>query len=207
METKRPPVINHLAAHDTLPIIKVFYEFNHLKSLFRQGWLHHGITRSQCETVAEHTLGVTLLALFLADAHFPHLDRTKVMMLGLLHDFGEIYAGDIVPGRISLAEKHQREQASVEQVFARLPRGADYLALWQEYEAGNSPEAQFVKEIDRLEMGLQAGIYELETALDLSLFFESTDKALTTPELREIFAALLRLRPIPSKKSEPPHAT
>ena len=202
METKRPPAIRHLAAKDTLPIIKVFYEFNHLKSLFRQGWLHHGIPRDQCETVAEHTLGVVLLSLFLADAHFPRLDRTKVMLLSLLHDFGEIYAGDIVPGRVSLTEKHQREQASVEQVFARLPRGAEYLALWQEYEAGSSPEARFVKEIDRLEMGMQAGIYEMETPQDLSLFFESTDKALTTPELRDIFAALLQLRPSRTSKKE-----
>lgn len=195
METKRAHAIQHLKNKDTLPIIEVFYEFNHLKCLYRQGWLRHGITKEQCESVAEHSLGVTLLALFLADAYFPQLDRMKVVLMGLLHDFGEIYAGDIVPGKMSLADKHELERKSVERVFARLPKGREYLAVWQEFEDSQTPEARFVKEIDRLEMGLQASIYEAEKMADLSVFFESTDKALSTPELRKILDALLKLRP------------
>ena len=194
METKRAPVIRHLADRPVLPIIEVFYEFSQLKALFRQGWLRRGVPREQCETVAEHTLGVTLLALFLADAHFPNLDQAKLLRMALLHDFGEIHAGDIVPGKMSLADKHALEKQSVEQVFARLPKGADYLAIWQAFEDGQTPEARFLKEIDRLEMGLQASVYEHEKLGDLAVFFESTDKALTTPELREILAALLALR-------------
>ena len=194
METKRAPVIRHLADRPVLPIIEVFYEFSQLKALFRQGWLRRGVPREQCETVAEHTLGVTLLALFLADAHFPNLDQGKLLRMALLHDVGEIHAGDIVPGKMSLADKHALEKQSVEQVFARLPKGAEYLAIWQEFEDGQTPEARFLKEIDRLEMGLQASVYEHEKLGDLAVFFESTDKALTTPELREILAALLALR-------------
>ena len=195
METKRAHAIQHLKNKDTLPIIEVFYEFNHLKCLYRQGWLRHGVTKEQCESVAEHSLGVTLLALFLADAYFPQLDRMKVVLMGLLHDFGEIYAGDIVPGKMSLADKHELERKSVERVFARLPKGREYLAVWQEFEDSQTPEARFVKEIDRLEMGLQASIYEAEKMADLSVFFESTDKALSTPKLRMILDALLKLRP------------
>ena len=195
METKRAHAIQHLKNKDTLPIIEVFYEFNHLKCLYRQGWLRHGITKEHCETVAEHSLGVTLLALFLADAYFPQMDRMKVVLMGLLHDFGEIYAGDIVPGKMSLADKHELERKSVERVFSRLPKGQEYLAVWQEFEDGQTPEAKYVKEIDRLEMGLQASVYESEKMADLAVFFESTDKALSTPELRKIFEALMKLRP------------
>ncbi|HHX98388.1 MAG TPA: HD domain-containing protein, partial [Lentisphaerae bacterium] len=54
---------------------------------------------------------------------------------------------------------------------------------------------KFIKEVDRLEMGLQATIYEQEQMGDLELFFQSTDRALSTPELREIFDALQALRP------------
>ena len=131
---------------------------------------------------------------FLADEFFPALDKGKLIRMGLLHDFGEIYAGDIVPGKMSLEDKHALEKQSVERVFARLPKGAEYLAIWQEFEDGQTPEARFLKEIDRLEMGLQASVYEHEKLGDLAVFFESTDKALTTPELREILAALLALR-------------
>jgi putative hydrolase of HD superfamily len=194
METKRKPAIRHLEGKNTLPIIAVYFEFSQLKSLFRQGWLRKGVSKDQCETVAEHTLGVVLLALFLADAHFPELDKDKLVRMGLLHDFGEIYAGDIVPGKMSLEEKHALEKKSVERVFSRLPKGQDYLALWEEFEAGQTAEARFLKEVDRLEMGMQASVYEQERLGDLDVFFDSTDKALTTPELRKILAALLKLR-------------
>ena len=194
METKRPHAIHHLEGKGALPLIQVFYEFTHLKTLYRQGWLRAGIFKEQCETVAEHTLGVTLLALFLADECAPEMDKTKLMWMGLLHDFGEIYAGDIVPGKMSLEGKHELERQSVERVFSKLPGGKDYLEIWEEFEAGQTREACFMKEVDRLEMGLQASVYEHENMADLSVFFESTDRALTTPALREILAAILKLR-------------
>ncbi|MDD2240454.1 MAG: HD domain-containing protein [Kiritimatiellae bacterium] len=195
METKRDQAIRKLDGKDVLPIVRVFFEFNHLKSLYRQGWLRAGIPKAHCETVAEHSLGVAVLALFLADAYFPELDTARLVRMGLLHDFGEIYAGDIVPGKLSLADKHELERQSVECVFGRLPNGADYLAIWEEFERGETAEARFLKEIDRLEMGLQASVYEQEGFGDLALFFESTDRALTTPELRQILEDLKALRP------------
>ncbi len=195
METKRAAAIRHLEGRNSLPIIELFFEFNNLKSLYRQGWLHHGIPKDQCETVAEHTLGVTLLALLLADECFPALDTAKLLRMGLLHDFGEIYAGDIVPGKMSLAAKHDLERKSVERVLLRLPKGREYLAVWQEFEDGQTAEARFMKEIDRLEMGLQASVYEHEKLGDLDAFFRSADQALSSPELRRILEAILALRP------------
>lgn len=194
METKRPHAIAHLAGKTTLPIIEMFFEFNHLKTLYRQGWLHHGVPKDQCETVAEHSMGVALLALFLADEFFPELDKGKLVQMGLLHDFGEIYAGDIVPGKASLADKHELELRSVERVFSRLRHGKKYLAVWEEFEAQETAEARFMKEIDRLEMVLQASVYEHDGMENLSAFFHSADKALSTPKLREILAVLLDLR-------------
>ena len=202
METKRAQAIRHMEGKGSLHIIEVFYEFSHLKTLYRQGWLRVGIPKVQCETVAEHSLGVALLALFLADEYFPDLDKSKLIRMGLLHDFGEIYAGDIVPGKMSLAEKHALERKSVERVFSRLSKGKDYLAVWEEFEAGETAEARVMKEIDRLEMGLQASVYEHERLGDLSLFFDSTDKALSTPELRSILAALRNLRAPTSRKEK-----
>ena len=195
METKRTQAIRHLDGKESLPVIEVFYEFNHLKALYRQGWLRHGVPKEHCETVAEHSMGVALLALFLADGYFPELDKGRLILMGLLHDFGEIYSGDIVPGKMSLEEKHALERKSVERVFLRLPKGKEYLAIWEEFEAQETPEARFMKEIDRLEMGLQASVYEQEGFGDLSVFFESTDQALSTPELRRILAAIRKLRP------------
>jgi putative hydrolase of HD superfamily len=174
------------------------FEFNHLKQLYRQGWLRAGISRARCESVAEHTLGVTLLALFLTDAHFPKVDKDKLLRMALLHDFGEIYAGDIIPSDgMPLARKHTLEKASVRKVLGRLPKGRRYLALWEEFEKGRTAEARLLRELDRLEMALQACVYEREGPAHLSHFFASADKALTSPALRKLFGEILRARPRP----------
>ena len=194
METKRPGAIRHLPPGTATPLLRAMYEFQHLKTLYRQGWLRAGIPRDQCESVAEHSMGVAMLSLFLADAHYPQLDRTKILLLALLHDFGEIHAGDIVPGKMALEEKHELEKAAVERVLSKLPNGKEYLAVWEEYEACETPEARLVKQVDRLEMGIQASVYEHEGFADLGDFFDSTDKALSTPELRAVYDELMRLR-------------
>lgn len=176
-------------------LLQTGFEFHHLKQLYRQGWLRAGIARARCESVAEHTLGVTLLALFLADSWFPKLDRNKLLRMALLHDFGEIYAGDIIPSDgMSLGRKHALEKASVRKVLGRLAKGQGYLALWEEFEKGKTPEARLLRELDRLEMALQACVYEREGLADLSRFFASADKALTSPALRKIFREIQRAR-------------
>ena len=194
METKRPHAIRLLDGKNAPALVQAFHEFCHLKTLFRQGWLRAGIPKEHCETVAEHSMGVAILALFLADAHFPELDKFKLLRMGLLHDFGEIYAGDFVPGKTTPENKRRLERESVERVFSKLPNGADYLALWEEFEDGQTAEARLLREIDRLEMGLQASVYEAEGLADLSAFFESADRAVASPPLRDAIDAILRLR-------------
>lgn len=196
METKCPPATDALQGKTPPPLVEAMFEVNRLKTLYRQGWLRTPVPRDRCESVAEHSFGVAVLSLFLADAFFPHLDRTKLLLLGLLHDFGEIYAGDIVPGKMSLADKHDLERQSVERVFAKLPGGPSYLAVWQEFEDQSTPEARLSKEVDRLEMGIQAVVYENAcAAADLSDFLASTRRALSSPALHSFLDALETLRP------------
>ncbi len=196
MQTKATPPISHLQGRRTLPLIEAYFEFNHLKQLYRQGWLRVGLSKERCESVAEHSFGMALLCLFLADSYFPEADASKVVRIALLHDLGEAYVGDITPhDKVSREEKLQREQQAVERILAKLPLGAEYLELWQEYEHGTSFEARLVRQVDRLEMGLQAAIYEHQGAGDLSEFFASVHKALETPELKTVLAELEKLRP------------
>ncbi len=195
MDTKASIPVSQLSARQVAPLIAAYFEFNHLKQLYRQGWLQHGVPHARCESVAEHTFGVAVLALFLADAHFPDLDASKVLRMALLHDFGEIYAGDITPADgIDRSEKMRLERHAVRQVLHKLPRGADYIALWEEYERGTSPEAQFVRQIDRLEMVLQASVYEHQDLADLSEFFTSVEQVLSAPTLQVILNELKAMR-------------
>lgn len=195
METKAALPVGALP-EDTPPWIRLYFELVHLKQLYRQGWLRRGVAPERCESVAEHSFGVAVLALFLAEEHFPDLDADKVLRLALLHDLGEIYAGDIIPADgVDAAEKSARERRSVARVLGKLPRGARYVALWEEYEEGASPEARFVREVDRLEMALQASVYEHQDEGALDDFFASAASQVETPALRELLRRLQSLRP------------
>ena len=177
------------------PIIQIYYEFANLKHLYRQGWLARDIPTEQCESVAEHTLGVALAAMFLADLSYPDLDPLKIIRMALIHDFGEIYAGDIIPtDQIPSEEKSDLEKEAVIQIFKGLPNGGDYLSLWEEFEKGTSPEARIVRQIDKLEMALQASIYEKLKLGDLPEFFHSARKEIHAPELVSIIKELETLR-------------
>ena len=195
MEWKAEIPAGFLEGRNAHAIVAAYFEFSHLKQLYRQGWLRRGIPKERCESVAEHTFGVAVLAVFLADNYFPELDTCQVARLALVHDFGEIYAGDIIPvDGISAQEKQRMEYEAVTQVFARFPKGDEYLELWEEYERGISPEARLVKQVDRLEMALQASVYEHQGAGNLQEFFESAAQAISDPELREIMAAIELVR-------------
>jgi putative hydrolases of HD superfamily len=184
-----------LAGKAAPALVQAYFEFNHLKQLYRQGWLREGIDPAQCESVAEHTFGVAVLAYLLAESYFPELDSCRVLRIALLHDFGEIYAGDITPeAGVSPAEKEARERQAVQQVLGRLPRSQKYLALWEEYEAGSTPEARFVKQVDRLEMALQADVYEHQGHTRLDAFFDSARKGLSDPRLIELMEQILLTR-------------
>ena len=80
-------------------------------------------------------------------------------------------------------------------MLGRLPKGRQYLSLWLEFEEGKTPEARLLRELDRLEMALQACAYEREGLADLARFFESADKALSSPALRKLFREILAARP------------
>ncbi|MGM5488576.1 MAG: HD domain-containing protein [Nanobdellota archaeon] len=52
----------------------------------------------------------------------PDLDSTRVMKLGLFHEIGQIYAGEVTPtDDISQDEKTQKEYQGIQHVFSRLP--------------------------------------------------------------------------------------
>jgi putative hydrolase of HD superfamily len=198
METKASAPISLLAGEQVSAWIAAYYEINQLKQLYRQGWLQHGIPEALCESVAEHSFSTALLALLLADAFSLELDRQQVLLLALIHDLGEIYAGDFTPeDRLLAKEKHTLEARAIERVFGRLPDGQRYIRLWQTYERGETHEARFVRQVDRLEMALQASIYARRGYPDLQDFFDSARQALGEGSLRQLLAEVEALRPDP----------
>jgi putative hydrolase of HD superfamily len=191
MEMKADNPVTLLKDLNLDPVIQAYFELCQLKQLYRQGWLRRGVSRERCESVAEHSFACAVLATWLAQAYYPQLDLSKVLRMALLHDFGEIYAGDIIPvDAVEAEEKHRREAGSVAKVFAKLPGGAVYLSLWEEFERNETAEARFVRQVDRLEMGLQAGLYALQGLLEPVEFFASARQALDDPRFSSILEAV-----------------
>lgn len=163
--------------------IEVYYKLIKLKNLFRQGWLKKGIDKTQCESVADHSFGSSILAMLLAPEG---LDREKLVMLMLIHEAGEALIGDIIPqDNISSEEKRQRERNAVSSIFSDLKDAGYYLELWEEFETGTSKEARFARDLDKFEMALQASFYSKANAIDLKDFLNSAKSIIQDKELQK----------------------
>ncbi|MEL7039353.1 MAG: HD domain-containing protein [Cyanobacteria bacterium J06592_8] len=196
MQTKATSARDYVSENDFLPLIEAYFELNNLKQLYRQGWLQQGIDPERCESVAEHSFAVAILALFLSQNLTRKIDLKKVLIMALIHDFGEIYAGDFTPSdSISSDEKYGLEYSSVVKVFSKLPLGSQLLSYWQEYESRQSLEAQLVHQLDCLELVLQACIYEYQEAIDLSHFFQGVEGKISLGSLQTIFQKIKEIRP------------
>src|SRR5690606_14882322 len=136
-----------------------------LKALPRTGWVRRGIAGP--ESVAAHSWGVAWLVLALLP---PALDRGRALAYAVLHDLPEVRVGDLTPSDgVAPAEKARREHAAMDGLCASLPHLA---ATWRAYEAQADPEARFVRQLDRLDMAIQAVAYERAGHGRLDDFFE-----------------------------------
>lgn len=170
--------------------LRVYLRAMGLKRLFRQGWLKRGLPEAACESVADHSFGTALLALLLAGRP-PHegVDREKTVLMALVHELCEVYAGDITPADgVSPEEKARLERESLARVLGGLTGAEELFSLWEEFEAGESPEARLVKQLDRLEMGIQAAVYRAEGARGMEEFLLSADRAVGDGDLRALLA-------------------
>lgn len=149
-----------------------------LKDVLRQGWVDRG--HAHPESVAAHSWGVAFLVLMLLPEE---LDRERALTYAVLHDVAEAWVGDLTPrDGVSADEKHRRE---AEAIRTHLPA---LYQRWQAYEAQDDPEARFVKQLDRLDMALQADRYRDQ--LDPTEFFASAAAAIDDPGLRALLNEL-----------------
>lgn len=153
-----------------------------LKELPRSGWLRVGVPAP--ESVAAHSWGVALLALALCP---PRLDRARAVAMAVLHDLAEVRVGDLTPhDGVAPADKQRRERSALGAMVQPLPAGDELAALWEEFEAGSSPEARLVRACDKLDMALQAARYSEDRGVDTREFIASALEQIDDPTLRAL---------------------
>ncbi|KAG8989860.1 hypothetical protein FRB90_002045 [Tulasnella sp. 427] len=131
---------------------------------------------------------MALLALCSSD---PNLDVGKCALLAVVHDLAEAQVGDIAPSDgVSKQEKRRLEAAAMDNMINDMLGGGvaaqRIKSLWDEYEAQETAEARFVKDLDLLEMALQATEYEKASGgqKHLDPFMESSIPRLRHPEVK-----------------------
>lgn len=126
-------------------------ECDRLKQILRRNLLADG---SRQENDAEHSWHLALCAMTLWEYAPPGADLEKVLRMLLIHDIVEIDAGDTFAyDAVGNLDKEAREQAAADRIFGLLPpqQGARYRALWEEFDAMETPEARFAAAMDRLQ--------------------------------------------------------
>lgn len=106
------------------------------------------------ENDAEHSWHLALMVMLLAEHADEPIDVGHAMQLVVIHDLVEIHAGDSpVFDPAAVVDQQEREEAAADVLFAQLPDDqARWIRdLWEEFEAGRTPEARFCKALDRLQ--------------------------------------------------------
>ena len=165
-----------------------------LKLIARKGWVSQvGVEKP--ESVADHSFACAVLAMCLGD--LKGLDTEKLIRLALVHDLHEALIGDydyFDKQRIGLEQAKKNQEQAIGEVFHKLPPNIreKYVSLAKEYLCQETPEAKLVKQIDKLEMIMQAFQYEKAgyDKVKLQSFWDSVEGNLTEPNLKAIFELL-----------------
>ncbi len=157
-------------------------EYTELKDVDRSGWVLRGV--EDAESVADHSWGTAQLCLLFAshalvDPDLARLDPHRAVSMALVHDLAEVRVGDI-PRRAAtdttdVVDKARKESAAIMHLTATDAADEDaptavslHLVhdLWREYEEAASPSARFVRDMNLIDMCLQALIYERDRRYD-----------------------------------------
>lgn len=135
--------------------IEFIKEIDKIKYIQRRTSLFNSNRR---ENDAEHSWHLAMMALVMAEHANEPIDILKVIKMVLIHDIVEIDSGDIF---IYDTEKNhdntEEELKAANRIFGILPKeqAEELIALWTEFEMGETNEAKFAKSIDRLEPLMQ----------------------------------------------------
>ena len=121
------------------------------KNILRQTHLScHG----RRENDAEHAWHMAMMIYLLKEYSNEEFDIAKAMMMAIIHDIVEIDAGDTYAYDTKGAENQkEREQRAADRIFGILPSDQrdELYALFEEFEAAETPEARFVKTMDNFQ--------------------------------------------------------
>jgi len=174
-------------------ILDFFKTAANLKKISRQGWIDK-LSLDNPESVADHSYLMAVISMVISDLE--NYNSEKILKMVLLHDLAESKIGDYTPKQIDKEKKNKLENNAFVEIVEELPDfiKSQYLQIWKEYQGNISPESKIVHQIDRLEMAIQAKIYQENghPQEKLESFFESAKADITDPKLKELFTKIIK---------------
>ncbi len=174
-------------------LVKFFETVSKLKRTPRSGWVEVGIRKP--ESVADHIFRTSILCMVYSDLE--GLDELKLLRMALIHDLPEAIIGDLTPSRKTIGSK-EKENNAMKQMLSLLPKEQreKYMTDWNEYQEDKTREAKAVRQLEKLEMALQAKEYEEAglTRQSLKRFIKSAEEAIVWPQLRRLLSYILEER-------------
>lgn len=131
--------------------LKFIVEIDQLKSVLRRSLL---CDASRRENSAEHSWHLAAMAALLTEYAAEPVDVVRVLKMLLVHDVVEIDAGDTYAYDPQANETREaREQQAADRIFGLLPQdqATEIRRLWDEFEAGSTPESRYALALDRLQ--------------------------------------------------------
>jgi putative hydrolase of HD superfamily len=130
-------------------VLEFTIEMDKMKSVFRRSSIFDGSRR---ENDAEHSYHIALMALAFEKYAPAGVDLLRVLKMLLVHDIVEIDAGDTFAyDKTANLDKKEREKAAADRIFALIENGAELRALWEEFDAMETPDALYAISLDRLQ--------------------------------------------------------
>lgn len=170
-------------------VIDFFGPVHKVKGMERSGWKERGIARP--ETVAAHGFGAASLAWLLASAE--GADAGKAVKMILTNGLRRASLPDVTPSSMLFFRMTNYTRGAVEELTRHLPSAVreEAKALLEEYDAGETLEAQVAREADKLDTMMQAIAYERETGKRFAAqFFATYSGSFRTKTGKELYEQL-----------------
>lgn len=155
---------NQLIKLDLIKILDVIHVSENLKKELRHSFASNG----RPESVAEHSWRVVIMAVFLR-SHLPDsLNWENLLEMLVVHDLAEAITGDSPIFAQDKNSKQLAEQRAIAEIREMLPEetGTRIALLWEEFEAGLTPESKLAHALDKLEAQIQHNEADLATWLE-----------------------------------------
>lgn len=150
-------------------IIEFYITANKLKNVIRTGWKEVKISAGRIESVAEHVYGSLVLAITIDSEYKLNLDMLKVLKMITISELSKVNLdSESTPiNHVSKEDRINNAKETILNITKGLMNKDELLSLLDEYNALETKEAKFARNVSKLESDLQAKIYDLNGEFNL----------------------------------------